>query len=712
MNDSDEIIRKYSPEVMQRLLGHLKPYKIAVVITLISLILATTAELYSPIVIRRALDNHLLRREYRLNLDFLIPEMSPVLATDDMRQNGVQIGSSLFISADYLKNWSNRTRQIARESHLLDEQDWYVFERGEEEAEALVNQYPNLFLSSSTHHAIRISDRKTLSAKEQVLIRSYDISGLKQHVGLYLALLVLILIFTFGQVYVASWIAQKIMADIRTGLLTHIISQSMSYLNRTPVGSLVSRTANDVETIAEFFTNVTISFLKDFAMMVGVIGVMFALDVNLAWISLTTLVPTFFIIVIFQDRMREAFRRVRSRVSAVNTFLSERISGMYTVQLFDTEKRSDEEFSQKGENLLDAEMSQIRIMAVFRPLIELIASVAIALIIWYSSNLHESGLVSLGILIAFAELIQKFFQPVKDIAEKFNIFQSAMAGGERIFAMMDDVDRIPEVLETQDYDTKQNKSSSKKTKKMADSYNQIVFEDVHFSYIAGEPVLKGLNFTIPKGSTTAIVGTTGAGKTTIANLLTRLWDPQEGRILLDGSDIRERSLEELRQSIQPISQDVFLFSGSIANNIDLGMGFSEERIEQATKLARADNFIRKLPDGYNTEVSEGASNFSAGQRQLIAFARIIAYNPRIIILDEATANVDTETETLLQEGLNSLLQDRTAMIIAHRLSTIRRADHILVLGRGRLQEYGTHEELMKQNGIYRNLYELQFAETH
>lgn len=693
MKHTEEIVRTSSTAVINRLANLTRPYRIAVLITVITLLIATAAELLLPVIIRRTLDDHLLRREYRLDLAAVQSGIPYPALAETLLEGGRIIDSGLFVSIDSLQNLNGAEKDAARREGWLHEEDWYVFQTGGKEVKSVVTAHPEMFESSSEFHAIRIKDRRQLNQEEQRYIRYGDYPGLKKRSGQYLILLAIILVLTFGQVYTASWIGQKVMADIRCSLLSHIVHQSLDYLSKTPVGSFVSRATNDVETIAEFFTNVTISFLKDIAIMVGVIGVMFALDVRLALITLIALIPTFALIVFFRNRIREAFRRVRVRVSMVNAFLSEHISGMSTIQLFDMEKQSAEEFEKKGSSLLNAEMNQLRIMAVFRPLIELIASLAIALIIWYSSNLHESGVVTLGILIAFVELIQKFFHPIMDIAEKFDILESAMAGGERVFAMLDVVNRIPD-----------NRSGSTGIR----DRSEIEFENVHFSYVAGEPILKGLSFTIPAGSTTAIVGATGTGKTTIANLLTRLWDPQDGRIILDGEDVRNMPLTSLRKIIQPIQQDVFLFAGSIADNIDLGLGLDRKTIEESGKLARADEFIAHLPDGYDTLITEGADNLSAGQRQLVAFARIIAHNPRVIILDEATANIDTKTEALIQEGLDSLLSNRTAMIIAHRLSTIRRADQILVLGRGKLIESGTHEDLLARNGVYRNLYDLQF----
>ena len=688
MSTHDDIIRGYSPEITKRLMTYLKPYKAASAITLITLAAATIAELLAPIVLQRTLDNHILRRDYRVQ----------AAAADELmldEKAAERIGGSLFFSQDALKGMSGREKEQARLRGLLDKDEWYVFPAGEGPADATVLSNPQLFVSSEKLHAVRIADLRTLSPQEKRAVRHNDMLGLKRRSGEYGILLTAILIFSFLQVYSASWIGQKIMADMRGGLLSHVMRQSLRYLNGIPVGSLVSRIANDVGTISEFFTNVTISFLKDAAMMAGVIAALFVLDYHLAWISLITMLPIFVLIVVFRSRMRDAFRRVRARLSGLNAFLSERISGMSTVQLFDSEIRSAAEFDEQGKGLLRAEMREMRIMAVFRPLIDLISSSTAALVIWYSAGLHQSGRLSLGVLIAFVQLIQKFFQPVTDIAEKFNILQSAMAGGERIFAMMDEEDRI----------------SDRDGAAEAAASGEIRFENVHFSYVQGEPVLRGLNFRIEAGQTVAVVGATGAGKTTIANLITRLWDPDQGRILLDGSDIRHRPLADLRQNVTPVQQDVFLFSGTIAENIDLGRGMERSSIIEAARLARADPFISRLPQSYETAVTEGAGNLSAGERQLIAFARIIAHNPRLIILDEATANVDTETETLLQEGLETLLRERTAVVIAHRLSTIRRADRILVLGHGRVIEQGSHDELLAAGGVYHNLHRLQFAEN-
>lgn len=692
----------YSPKTMMRLFSYLKPYKFIFALTLLALIITTGAELYLPVILKRTLDENLLRRENRVTLHYLreVREdgetpMPTKELTRSLTENGVKIAGSLFVNPQLLSNLNEQDRNTAMIAGWLDADDWYLIQNPDDDVLQVVERNPRLFLSGkqNSNYAIRIIDRKKLPAADLRILRSNDIEKLKSRSLQYLLLLLGSLLFSFAQVYLASWIGQRIMADIRQELLAHLVRQSLHYLGKTPVGSLVSRVANDVETINEFFTNVTISFMKDGVIMIGVFVVLFLLNSHLALIALVASIPILILFTVFQKSIRKAFRLVRVRVSSVNAYLSEKLGGMSTVQLFNAQNRSRTEFLTRGDDLLCAELKQIKIMAIFRPIVDLMASTVVALIIWYFAGLHNKGLISLGVLIAFIELIRKFFQPVKDIAEKFNILQSAIAGGERIFDMIDTVDRIED----------ENSLNSEKLS------GQIRFENVHFSYVPGEPVIRGLDFQIQAGQTVAVVGATGAGKTTIANLITRLWEPDEGRILMGGRNIRDISLTSLRQMVQPVQQEVFLFAGSVADNIDLGLNMSRERIIEAARLSKADQFVGKLSRGYDTEILEGAGNFSAGQRQLIAFARIIAHNPRVIILDEATANIDTETEKLLQEGVVHLLKNRTAIIVAHRLSTIELVDRIMVLGHGMLIEEGTHEELIQKKGVYHNLYKLQFS---
>jgi ATP-binding cassette subfamily B protein len=381
-------------------------------------------------------------------------------------------------------------------------------------------------------------------------------------------------------------------------------------------------------------------------------------------------------------------------VARVNAFLSEHISGMEVVQMFGRERISGRMFRDRNGELLSANLSEMMVFAVFRPLINLLTSVSIGTILYFGGKMVLGTTVSLGIMIAFVNLIQKFYQPVMDFAEKFTILQSAMAGGERIFKLLDTDEAVP---------------PGGNARLPEPFRGRIEFRNVSFAYKEDEPVLQGLSFTIEPGETVAIVGYTGAGKTTIANLLARLWDIQEGEILIDGIDIRELPLDTLRSLVQPVQQEVFLFADSILENIRLGADISEDEVQQAARTVRADHFIERLPEGYHAVLREGGANLSTGQRQLLSFSRVLAQDPKILILDEATGSIDTETEVLIQEAINTIMAGRTSIVIAHRLSTIRHADRILVLGEGKLVESGSHEELLHQDGLYATLYRLQYA---
>jgi ATP-binding cassette subfamily B protein len=395
-------------------------------------------------------------------------------------------------------------------------------------------------------------------------------------------------------------------------------------------------------------------------------------------------------------KARDAFRRQRTASSKVYAYLAERLAGIQIVQLFRREKRSGTEFAGRNRELLAARLGEMYVLATFRPIVEWFATFSTAVVIAAGSNMVFSLSLSLGTLIAFINLVQIFYAPVMDIAEKYTLLQSAMAGGERIFTLLDTDERIPD----------------KGGLSLAGGVRgQVEFNKVRFSYKPGEEVLKGLSFAVNPGEMAAIVGYTGAGKTTIINVLSRLWDINGGEIRLDGAPVQEIPLEDLRRSVLPVLQDVFLFSGTVADNISLGLDLSEEQIIEAARAVHAHDFISRLKDGYQTALSEGAANISSGQRQLISFARVIAHNPPVVILDEATSSVDTETERLIQLGMKRVLAGRTSFVIAHRLSTIRGADRILVLSGGRLAEEGRHEELIAQNGLYAGLYRLQYADS-
>ena len=526
-------------------------------------------------------------------------------------------------------------------------------------------------------------------------IMEKNISFLIQGCVLYLIVLVFVFGFTFMQTWTSNLMTQAVMKDIRLGLFKKTLSQSTGYLSRHPVGRIVTRLTSDVQTMDEFFTTVLVAFLKDIAIMAGALITMFILSPHMAAVVIITLPPVFAVTLISRVKARDAFRKQRTASSKVYAYLAERLAGMQVVQLFRQEKKSSKEFRKSNGELLDANIGEMYVFATFRPMVEWFATFTMAVVLVVGSRMALNLALSLGTLIAFINLVQMFFNPVMDIAEKYTMLQSAMAGGEKVFKLMDTEEHIPDTGDI-------------KTDGIVRGH--IDFDNVHFAYKTGEDVLKGLTFSIGPGQMAAIVGYTGAGKTTIINVLTRLWDINSGEIRIDGIPIKKIPLQELRSSIMPVTQDVTLFSGTIEENISLGLDLSQEEIIEAAKAVHAHEFISGLPDGYKTVLSERAANISTGQRQLISFARVIAHNPRIVILDEATSSIDTETERLIQLGIKKVLAGRTSIVIAHRLSTIKNASLIMVLSNGRLVEEGRHNELVAREGIYSGLYKLQYTE--
>ncbi|MDR0322576.1 MAG: ABC transporter ATP-binding protein/permease [Treponema sp.] len=521
-----------------------------------------------------------------------------------------------------------------------------------------------------------------------------NISFLVHGCIIYFIVLTLVFAFTFFQTWTANLMTQKVMKDIRLGLFTKTLSQSTSFLSRNPVGRLVTRLTSDVATMDEFFTTVLVAFLKDISIMAGSIVTMFILSPQMATVVLITLPPVLVVTLISRVKARDAFRKQRTASSKVYAYLAERLAGIQVVQLFRQERKSTKEFQNGNNEFLDANLKEMYVFATFRPIVEWFSILTMAAVIVVGGKMVFSLSISLGVLIAFINLVQMFFHPVTDIAEKYTMLQSAMAGGEKIFKLMDTDEHIPD----------------SGTNDIKEVRGNVEFDNVCFAYKKGEDVLKGLTFSVKGGEMAAIVGYTGAGKTTIINVLARLWDIDSGEIRLDGVPVKNIPLNQLRQSIMPVMQDVTLFSGTIEENICLGLELSQEEIITAAKTVYAHEFISRLPDGYKTVLSEGAANISTGQRQLISFARVVAHNPRVVILDEATSSIDTETERLIQLGIKKVLAGRTSFVIAHRLSTIRDADRILVLSNGRLAEEGSHEELVARDGFYSGLYRLQYED--
>ncbi|HEV2855355.1 MAG TPA: ABC transporter ATP-binding protein [Thermoanaerobaculia bacterium] len=515
----------------------------------------------------------------------------------------------------------------------------------------------------------------------------------------YLVILALAFTALYTQAYVLQMMGQYIMNDLRRQIFARLQRLPLGFYDRNPIGRLVTRVTTDVDALNEMFTAGIVSIFGDILLLSGIVGVLFWLDWRLALVAFS-IVPLLLLLTSwFKARVRHSFREVRVRIARINAFLQEHITGMPVVQLFNREARAFDEFSAINDAHREANVRSIFYYAVFFPGVELITSIGTGLLIWVGGGRAVSDVVSIGALIAFLQYAQRFYQPLSDLSEKYNILQSAMASSERIFRLLDEPVTIA------------SPEGAYRPPRAAKARGEIEFDDVWFSYKEGEPVLKGVSFRVRPGETLAVVGHTGAGKSTLANLLLRFYDVERGAVRVDGVDVRQWDLARLRRSIAMVLQDVFLFSGTIGANIRLGeTEIDEERVRWAAGEVHALPFIERLPGGFDTPVRERGAGLSVGQKQLIAFARALAFDPSILILDEATSSIDTETEQLIQKALDRLLEGRTSVVIAHRLSTIQKADRILVLHKGEIREYGTHQELLALRGIYYRLYLLQYKD--
>jgi ATP-binding cassette subfamily B multidrug efflux pump len=525
-------------------------------------------------------------------------------------------------------------------------------------------------------------------------IANRDLSGL-QNVGLlFLGALAGETAMVFSHYYLTMLVAQRCLADLRVAVFSHVQKLPMSYFDRNPVGRLVTRMTTDVDVLQEMFSSGVMTLISDFVMVLWIVAIMFYLDVRLALISLALIPPMALAINFFRVKARQTYRLIRERLARINAYLGEAISGMTVIQLFAREGRSFREFDDLNSAHRDAYHLSNLYEAALYSMVEAAGSVSVALLLWYGGGEALHGAIGIGTLVAFKEYLHRFFVPLRDFSQKYAVMQSAMSSAERIFQLLD----TPVVIE-----------SPKNAVIPKPFRGEVVFDNVWFNYKAGAPVLKGVSFRIAPGEKVAVVGATGSGKTTTIKLLNRFYDIQQGSLRVSGVDVREWDLQALRRHIGVVLQDVFLFSGDVRANLALGNNnVPLAKVEAAARSANAENFIRRLPEGFNARVRERGSNFSAGQRQLLSLARVLVFEPEILVMDEATSSVDTETEALIQDALEKVMQKRTCVVIAHRLSTIRNADRIIVLHHGEVREMGSHAELMARGGIYHRLYQLQY----
>ncbi len=647
--------KAYDAKLLKRLYPFTRPYRISLFASIGLVLVITVLELALPYVTKIAIDRYIVPLQER--------QFQPEAGSAD------DPGNRLI--------WVDLT---------------------EPSIQSLVEKYSDLFSIEGSQAFITYNSTTQLDQSDLRLLRSRDLAGLSLIALIFVGLVVFNFILNFFQKMIMEYTGHMLMHDLRMKLFVHIQDLAVAFFTRNPVGRLVTRVTNDVQNMHELFTSVISMIFKDLFLLVGIAAVMLAINWKLALVSFTVLPLVVYASINFSRRARDIFRDLRIKVAEINTRFAETIGGIRVIQLFGQEINNYRKFQRLNHENYLAGMRQIHVLAVFMPLIEILGVVAVALVIFYGGGGVLQNTISLGALVAFISYIRMFFRPIRDLAEKYNVLQNAMASAERIFLILDSRDRLPVQLKT----------STLSHSPVLKNIERVQFENVSFEYINGEPVLQNISFTINSGETVAVVGPTGAGKTSLVNLLPRLYDPKSGRVLINNQDLRELEASAFRSKMALVMQDPFLFSGTVGENIFQADQLPEQDQQEAIiDAANCRALMERLPQGLDTVLTEGGASISSGERQLISIARAFARNPQLILFDEATSYIDSSTELAIQQALDKLMRDRTALIVAHRLSTVRNADRIVVLNRGRIIETGNHAELMQLKGFYYNLHQLQ-----
>lgn len=658
---------------MRRLFSYLKPHKWVMTSAVILVLFIIVVELYRPIVIGDAID------------DYINGYYEPYVETTGDAPGAIPYRGT-YLTRDFSIEDGQTYAQI-----LLYENQYYMAKNlSLQECERLKNADSGM-LSQYIKNGASLLTREDLK-----LLRRYDFTGILKAAALYLILLLTGFVLNAVDTWILQKMGQNIIFRLRDEVFTHIHSLSLNFFNNTPVGKLVTRVSNDTEAVNELFSTILVKLFKNIVKIIGYAVVMISINVKMALVSFVLLPVVTALTFFFRYLSRKAYEITRNRITDLNTFLSEHLSGMKLIQIFAREEEKYKQFEKKSEDLYRANWREVMTFAIFRPSIYLVSVIAMIIVIGSGSSAVLNQTLSLGTLFIFITYISSFFDPIQELAEQFGTLQSSLASAGKLFSVLDEKPDITNPANPADVTIR----------------GRIEFRHVWFAYEKEDYILKDISFVIEPGEKVAFVGATGAGKSSILNLIGRYFDIQKGEILIDGINIKNINTDVLRAAIGQVQQDVFIFTGDIKSNISLGNEhISMEDIKRAAEIVHADTFIEKLPGGYDAPVTERGSTLSAGQRQLLSFARTLAYNPTILVLDEATANIDTETESLITSALEKLMDNRTTIMVAHRLSTIQHADKIIVLHEGQIQETGSHQQLLAQNGFYKNLYELSYKEN-
>lgn len=695
-HEEDQLEKTFDIKLLKRLNKYTKPFYWILAISILAVFLSSVADLARPYLTKIIIDDYIsgYKNEMYISNDAFDH-------SKDIEYNGQH-----YIRKQYYDELDRKpeilgSRQLIKQGDdylLLDDFiaynisiNDYTYEKSGGVFELTIKSNSELYGEKNTYTGFM------LDHESYKIFREHDGNGIIFITLVLAGTLILAFAFAYIQTITLNYVGQKVIYNMRKDLFNHIQHLSLSYYEKNPIGRLVTRVTNDMNNISQMYTDVLISFLKDFVILIGTMVIMVKLDWKLSLLCFSTLPIVIFVAFLFRKYIRAVQRVIKVKIAEINATLSENISGMKIIQLFNKEKHMYDEFDVVNTEHTNAWLREVNIYAIFRPSMNLIYSLTLTLLIFFGGRGVIGQTVKLGVMVAFITYIQQYFRPIFDLSEKFNIMQAAMASIERILLILDNDEKILN-------NPKLNLSEPFK--------GSIEFENVNFEYVKDEPILKDVSFKINEGETIAIVGATGSGKTTITSLITRFYDIQSGCIKVDGHPIKDMDLQYLRSQIAVVLQDVFLFAGSIRDNITLGETMTNEKIKEVATFVNANHFIDKLENNYDYILTEKGSTLSAGQRQLLSFARALAFDPSILILDEATSNIDTETELLIQDAITKLIQDRTTIIIAHRLSTIQHADKIIVMHKGEICEMGTHQELLENKGRYYDLYLLQYQEEH